>query len=175
MSSHTQTALLACGCFWGVEYWFQKLSGVLSVTSGYAGGVIQNPTYHQVCSGDTGHVEAVKIEYDASVVSYESILKYYFEIHDFTQIDGQGGDIGSQYLSVIFYNNEQELQTSKNLISSLTEMGYTVATKLWQNTDFYPAEEYHQNHYIKAGGAPYCHFRKQIWKDDTLSHTSLIR
>ncbi len=158
-----QTAIVACGCFWGVEYWFHKLNGVIKATSGYTGGTIQNPTYRQVCSGNSGHLEAVEVVFDPAIISFEEILKFFYEIHDFSQSDGQGADRGSQYLSAIFFDNQQELATAQKLKSELEELGHRVATLFLPATIFYPAEEYHQNYYTKSGGSPYCHFKKKIW------------
>jgi peptide-methionine (S)-S-oxide reductase/peptide methionine sulfoxide reductase msrA/msrB len=152
-------AYFAGGCFWGVEYFFENLEGVKSAISGYMGGDTQNPTYREVCSGVTGHLEVVEVKYDPSVVSFESLTKLFFEIHDPEQTNGQGPDLGTQYLSAIFYNDEKEKDICNNLINQLTTKGYKVATKLisTHNTPFYAAEEYHQDYYFKHNKIPYCH------------------
>ena len=157
----TAKAYVAGGCFWGVEYMFQKKVGVISVTSGYMGGTKTKPTYQDICYGDTGHVEAVEIEYDPSLISYENILKFFFEIHDPTQEDGQGPDIGEQYLSVIFYKNENEKRTAEELIIILKSKGYNVVTSVDPVCKFWDAEEYHQNYYDRLKKSPYCHIYKK--------------
>jgi peptide-methionine (S)-S-oxide reductase/peptide methionine sulfoxide reductase msrA/msrB len=157
--ANTKSAYFAGGCFWGVEYFFEKLEGVSAAISGYMGGTTHAPSYREVCSGMTGHLEVVKVDYDSDVVSFESLAKLFFETHDPTQIDGQGPDIGSQYLSAIFYNDEEEKEISKKLISHLESNGYIIATKLisTHNTPFFEAEDYHQDYYFKHNKVPYCH------------------
>jgi peptide methionine sulfoxide reductase msrA/msrB len=155
--SNEAVAYFAGGCFWGVEYYFEKMKGVKEAISGYMGGDVKNPTYKQVCSGTTGHIEAVKVLYDPSIVSYEEIAKLFFEIHDPTQTNGQGPDIGSQYISAIFYSNEDEKKIAQKLINVLELRGYKVATKLINADEFYEAEAYHQNYYDGNGKTPYCH------------------
>ncbi|RXJ86605.1 bifunctional methionine sulfoxide reductase B/A protein [Arcobacter sp. CECT 8985] len=156
-------AYFAAGCFWGVEYYFSKLNGVYKVESGYMGGDIKNPTYQMVCSGMTGHLEAVKVEFDSCEVTYEELVKYFFEIHDFTQVNGQGPDIGSQYLSAIFYVDEKQKEIAMSILEILSEKGYAVATTLQKMTHFYSAEDYHQNYYEKTGKTPYCHSYRKIF------------
>ncbi len=153
----TKKAYFAGGCFWGVEYFFQKQKGVISAVSGFMGGEFKNPTYQDVIYKDTGHVETVEIEYDPKVVSYEELAKLFFEIHDPTQINGQGPDIGSQYLSVIFYNDDKEKEIAQKLIDILKSRGFKVVTSLKKVSTFYEAEEYHQDYYDKNGKIPYCH------------------
>ena len=153
----TQTAIFAGGCFWGVEYHFKKVKGVLSVKSGYTGGVIDNPSYKQVCSGKTGHAEAVEIEFDSALVSYETLAKLFFEIHDPTQLNRQGPDIGTQYRSAIFYADEEQKKVAEKLIGELKSKGYHVATSVDKAGKFWYAEEYHQDYYAKTGHQPYCH------------------
>ncbi len=157
-------AYFAAGCFWGVEYYFKNFKGVISVASGYMGGHIQNPDYKMVCSGNTGHLESVKVEYDESKVSFKELVELFFEIHDFTQKNGQGPDIGSQYLSAIFYDNNMQKEIVLELINELEELNYNVATSLHEVSKFYEAEEYHQDYYNKTGKLPYCHTYKQIFK-----------
>lgn len=155
----TAKAIFAGGCFWGVEYYFQNAKGVMSTQVGYTGGTKENPSYREVCSHSTGHYEAIEITYDPKQTSYEELAKLFFEIHDPTQVDGQGNDIGQQYLSIVFYLNEEQKTTTLKLIDILNKKGYKVATKLIPATKFWPAEEYHQKYYEKEGGTPYCHRR----------------
>ena len=151
------TAIFAGGCFWGVEYFLQKAPGVITVTSGYTGGHVKNPAYREVCAGTTGHAEAVKIVYDPGKTSYEKLLKLFLEIHDPTQAGGQGPDIGDQYRSEIFYlNNDQKLIAEKYL-KILNEKGYKTTTQVTKGSEFYNAEDYHQDYYFHKGSLPYCH------------------
>ena len=154
-------AYFAGGCFWGVEYFLEKLDGVKKVYSGFMGGHVKNPGYYEVVAGNTGHLEAVEVIYDKSKISYEKIARTFFEIHDPTQTNGQGPDIGSQYLSAVFVNNEDERNTIKKLISILDENGFDVATKILDASEFYKADEGHQNYYNKKGTLPYCHGYKK--------------
>ena len=153
----TDRAIFAGGCFWGVEYFMQQKPGVISVVSGYIGGHKDNPTYREVCSGTTGHAEAVEIVFDPSKVTYEELARLFFEIHDPTQVDRQGPDIGVQYRSEIFYMNEEQKKITENLISILKSKGYKVSTKVTKATTFWPAEDYHQDYYEHKGTLPYCH------------------
>ncbi len=150
-------AYFAAGCFWGVEYHFEHFPGVVSAVSGYMGGDMINPDYHSVCTGQTGHLEVVEVTYDPSMVDFEILAKLFFEIHNPEQTNGQGPDIGTQYLSAIFYNDESEKQISQKLINKLEEKGLKVATKLYPMVKFYKAEDYHQDYYDKTGKSPYCH------------------
>lgn len=153
----TEEAIFAAGCFWGVEYYFKILPGVLKTEVGYIGGHKTNPTYKEVCTGDTGHFEAIRVVYDPKKISYEDLTKYFFEIHDPTQRNGQGPDLGEQYLSVIFYYDEQQKKIAQKLIADLKQKGYDVATQLLAVSPFWSAEEYHQSYYQKSGKNPYCH------------------
>lgn len=153
----TETAIFAGGCFWGVEHLMQQQKGVISVVSGYTGGKTRNPTYKQVCTGDTGHAEAVMITYNPAEVSYETLARLFFEIHDPTQQDRQGPDVGNQYRSEVFYNSPQQKAVADSLIERLKQKGYNVKTKVTQAATFYPAEEYHQDYYQHKGTQPYCH------------------
>lgn len=153
----TDTAFFAGGCFWGMEYWFQKQDGVMSTSVGYTGGNIENPGYKQVCSGTTGHAEALEVVFDSSVVSYEKLVQLFFEIHDPEQIDRQGPDIGEQYRSAIFYKDEQQKYIAQKNIEILMKKGYNVVTELVPYSIFYNAEDYHQKYYEKTGKKPYCH------------------
>ena len=137
----------------------EQAEGVLDVTSGYTGGRTENPSYEQVCSGKTGHVETVRVRYDPLVTDYETLARLFFEIHDPTQSDGQGPDIGAQYLSVVFYSTLEEKSVAQGLIQQLKARGIKVATQFRQAEVFYPAESYHQDYYRKTGKHPYCHSR----------------
>lgn len=156
-SADTEIAYLASGCFWGTEYHLQKMDGVLSTTVGYIGGTVEYPTYKQVSTGTTGHAEAVKVIYDPSLVSYEDILKIYFETHDPSQVDGQGPDIGTQYRSEIFYSTNAQKEVAAKLIAILEDKGVKVATKVSPAQPFFDAEDYHQDYYDNKGSSPYCH------------------
>ena len=156
-------AYFGSGCFWGTEYYFQQLNGVESTSVGYMGGNTKSPTYKEVCTGNTGHIEVIEVIYLPEKISYEELVQYFFETHDFTQINGQGPDIGSQYLSYIFYNNEEEKEAAEKYILLLTEKGYKVATQLTDVTTFWIAEDYHQDYYEKRGQLPYCHSYKKIF------------
>jgi len=153
----TDTAIYAGGCLWGVEYYLQQKEGVVSVTSGYTGGHIDHPTYEQVCSNTTGHAEAVQVVFEPSKVTYEDLTKLFFEIHDPTQVNRQGPDIGSQYRSEIFYRTDAQKAIAEKLIQILKDKGYKVATKVTKASAFWPAEAYHQDYYEHKGTLPYCH------------------
>lgn len=153
----TETAIFAGGCFWGVEYLMEKQPGVISVESGYIGGKTQNPTYEEVCSHTTGHAEAVKITFDPTETTYETLAKLFFEIHDPTQVNRQGPDIGDQYRSEIFYTTPTQKEIAEKLIDTLKNKGYKVVTKVTPATTFWPAENYHQDYYERKGTKPYCH------------------
>ncbi len=157
----TETAIFAGGCFWGTQFYFQKAPGVLSTQVGYIGGHTENPTYRQVCNHDTGHAEAVQVTFDPSATSFEALATLFFNIHDPTQVDRQGPDVGDQYRSAIFYTSEAQRQTAEKLIGMLKAKGYNVATQVVPATPFWPAEDYHQNYYEKKHGQPYCHIFRQ--------------
>lgn len=165
MSSDIKKGYFAGGCFWGIQWHFENTKGVIDAISGYMGGTMANPDYRSICSGTTGHLEVVEVNYNSNIITFEQLTKLFFEIHDFTQTNGQGPDIGSQYLSAIFYNNQDEKNISKDIIDQLSNKGYKVATKLIStlNTPFFKAEEYHQNYYTKTGKTPYCHSYKKIF------------
>lgn len=156
-------AIFAGGCFWGVEHLMQKQDGVIDVVSGYIGGNTKNPTYEEICTGNTAHAEAVKITYDPKKINYESLTKLFFEIHDPTQENRQGPDVGSQYRSEIFYNTTDEKEIAEKLIAILREKGLDVKTKLTEASEFYLAEDYHQNYYKKNNKEPYCHVYRKIF------------
>jgi methionine-S-sulfoxide reductase len=152
-------AYFAGGCFWGVEHYMQQLDGVVSVESGYMGGHVESPTYEDVLSHESGHLEAVRVRFDPTRIDYEQIAKRFFEIHDPTQADGQGPDIGAQYLSAVFYVDDAQKTTTEQLIDKLEARDYDVVTKVLPAAKFWPAEEYHQDYYAKTGKTPYCHAR----------------
>jgi peptide methionine sulfoxide reductase msrA/msrB len=153
----TEEAIFAAGCFWGVEYHFKNLPGVLKTEVGYTGGHKINPTYNNICHGDTGHFEAIRVVYDANKLSYEEVAKYFFEIHNPTQIDGQGPDKGQQYASAIFYFDENQQKIAQALIQQLEHRKFKIATQVLPVSVFWPAEDYHQDYYKKVGKEPYCH------------------
>ncbi len=155
--SPPKKAYFAGGCFWGVEYMFEHKAGVISATSGYMGGTLKNPTYQQIFHGNTGHYETVEITYNPDQISYEDLARFFFEIHDPTQPNGQGPDIGEQYQSVIFVKNDKQRKTAEKLIATLKQKNLKIATKILPATTFWPAEEHHQNYYDKKHSKPYCH------------------
>ncbi len=159
----TKKAYFAGGCFWGTEYLFQNAEGVISSRVGYMGGRKQDPTYREVCGGSTGHTEAIEVVYDPAETTYEKLARLFFEIHDPTQVNRQGPDIGEQYRSAIFYLDKEQKQTAEKLIGILGEKGYEIATELTPAGTFWEAEEYHQDYYRNRGGSPYCHTRKEIF------------
>jgi peptide methionine sulfoxide reductase msrA/msrB len=158
-----ERALFASGCFWGTEYYIQRAPGVISTTVGYTGGRTENPTYKQVCTGRTGHAETVEVIFDPSKTSYEKLAKLFFETHDFTQLNRQGPDIGTQYRSAIFYLTDEQKQIAERLTQQLREKGYNVKTEITQAGKFWPAEDYHQDYYNTTGKTPYCHLYRKIF------------
>jgi len=159
----TSRAIYASGCFWGTEYYLSQAEGVISTTVGYIGGHVKNPTYKQVCTGTTGHAEAVEVVFDPSKTTYEKLARLYFETHDFTQVNRQGPDIGEQYRSVIFYTDDSQKVVAEKLVKLLQAKGYKVATKIEKASEFYSAENYHQDYYEKSGGTPYCHIKREVF------------
>jgi peptide methionine sulfoxide reductase msrA/msrB len=153
----TDEVILAAGCFWGVEHLLKKLPGVLLTEIGYSGGQTPNPTYKEVCSKNTGHLEVVRVIFETEKLNLEKLLKYFLEIHDPYQKDGQGPDIGEQYLSAIFYYNDEQKKEAEKLLGILSSKGKQVATTVQPAKPFYIGEEYHQNYYEKKGSQPYCH------------------
>ena len=162
---HKETAYFASGCFWGTQYHLEKVKGVDSTHVGYMGGTIDNPSYPEVKTGTTGHVETVEVIFDPSQTSFEQLVRLYFETHDFTQVGGQGPDIGSQYRSVIFYCNEEQKEIAERYIGKLFGMGFKVATALEPAGKFWIGEDYHQHYYDKKGETPYCHIYRKIFND----------
>lgn len=153
-----EKAVFAGGCFWGVQYFFEKKEGVYTSRVGYTGGEKEKPTYNDVCNSNTGHYEAIEITYNPQIISYEGLAKLFFEIHDPTQANGQGPDMGDQYLSAVFYSNNKQKETAEELIRILKGKGYDVVTELIEASTFWEAEDYHQYYYNKKGSTPYCHF-----------------
>ncbi len=158
-----EKAYFASGCFWGTEYHFMKAKGVIKTTVGYMGGHTQSPTYREVCSGTTGHIETTEVVYDPSKTTFEELLKLYYETHDFEQVGGQGPDIGEQYQSVVFYVNDEQKKMVEKYLQLLRNKGYQPATQLRPAPEFWPAEDYHQEYYQKKNGTPYCHIYRKIF------------
>lgn len=151
----TEKATFGAGCFWGVEEAFRKVEGVVEVTVGYSGGNTTNPTYEEVCTGETGHAEVVQVIYDAEVVSYESLLDTFWSIHDPTQENRQGSDIGTQYRSVIFYHSDEQKEQAERSRQALADSGTyddPIVTEIVPAQEFYRAEECHQRYFEKQGG-----------------------
>ena len=161
-------ATLGAGCFWGVESLLSKINGVLSATSGYAGGKNENPTYEQVCTGQTGHAEVVQIEFDENIITFTELLNYFFRLHDPTTPNQQGVDIGTQYRSVIFYHDEKQKNESLDFINKLEEQkkfSSKIVTEVSSFSEFYRAEEYHQKYYEKkyqGGTGPIFHYYRDL-------------
>ncbi|MBI4396520.1 MAG: peptide-methionine (S)-S-oxide reductase MsrA [Elusimicrobia bacterium] len=155
----TLKAVFAAGCFWGVEAAFGQVPGVVSTRVGYTGGTLKNPTYEQVCSGTTGHAEAVEVEFDPGKVSYDKLLEVFWKIHDPTTLNRQGPDVGDQYRSAVFFHGpeqEKEALASRDKLANARRFSRDIVTRIEPAAAFYPAEEYHQQYYKKNGGAA-CH------------------
>jgi peptide methionine sulfoxide reductase msrA/msrB len=157
----TEEAVVAGGCFWGVESYLGRVPGVLKTEVGYTGGTVIDPTYKQVCSGLTGHAEALRIVFDADRCDYNTVLRSFFEIHDPTQMNQQGPDRGDQYRSAVFYYDDYQQTVVSELIMLLKQQGYAVVTQVLPVTTFWPAEDYHQQYYQKNGQVSYCHMPVQ--------------
>lgn len=156
MATH-ETATLAGGCFWCLEAVYKRISGVESVTSGYAGGQVANPSYREVCTGQTGHAEVVQIEYDPGVISFEQILDLFWEAHDPTTLNRQGADVGTQYRSAIFYHNEEQKEAARRSKERAQQrFKDPIVTEITELDTFYPAEEYHQDYFDLNPNAGYC-------------------
>lgn len=154
-----EEAYFAGGCFWGVEALLEELPGVQTVESGYMGGRVQSPTYTQISSGRTGHAEAVRVLYDPGTIGFETLAKAFFEIHDPTEVNRQGPDVGTQYRSAVFTTTAAQRESVEGLISLLRKKGLAVSTEVQPAGKFWPAEAYHQDYYERTGKAPYCHAR----------------
>lgn len=157
---NTQIATLAGGCFWCIEAVFDDLRGVESVESGYMGGTSMNPSYAQICDGNTGHAEVVQVKFDADVVSFRELLEVFFTIHDPTQLNRQGNDVGTQYRSAIFTHSPEQKQVAEQVIAEMTEKkvwGKPIVTEIAPASKFWIAEDYHQEYFARTGNAnPYC-------------------
>ena len=154
----TEQATFGAGCFWGVEWVFRQVPGVIEAVSGYSGGITPNPTYGDVCSHTTGHAEVVRVSFDPEVVTYDQLLDVFWAMHDPTQIDRQGPDVGDQYRSVIFTDSDEQqraAETSRDRAGA--RFPRPIATEIRSAGEFYPAEAYHQRYYEKTGHEPYCH------------------
>ena len=153
-----QQATFGAGCFWGVEWVYRQVPGVIDAVSGYSGGVVENPTYRQVCTDMTGHAEVVQVTFDPEVVSYDQLLEVFWAMHDPTQVNRQGPDHGYQYRSVIFaHSPEQGAAAIASRDLAQQRIGRQIATEIVDYTRFYPAEDYHQRYYESNGHEPYCH------------------
>ena len=152
-----RTATFGGGCFWCLEAIFKDLQGVVAVVPGYSGGHVENPTYKQVCTDETGHAEVLQITYDPDVIGYRELLEVFFSIHDPTTLNRQGGDIGSQYRSVIFYATEEEKETAKDVITRMADLwDDPIVTELTELSIFYPAEDYHHDYFALNPQQGYC-------------------
>lgn len=183
MENSEETVYLGSGCFWCSEAVFERINGVESVTSGYSGGHIQNPSYHQVCSGKSGHIEVIRLIYRPAELSFDKVLDIYFSIHDPTSVDRQGNDVGPQYKSVIFYTTAKQRDKSIAKIRDLDQSGIfkkKIVTEVREFKVFYPAEEYHIRYYDRNKDAPYCRFiiepkLSKIFNGNENSSFSLMR
>ncbi|MES2416766.1 MAG: peptide-methionine (S)-S-oxide reductase MsrA [Bacteroidota bacterium] len=154
-----QKATFGMGCFWCTEALFQRLTGVVTVKSGYEGGDVPNPTYEEVCTGTTNHAEVTEITYDPAKISYDELLEVFWKSHDPTTLNRQGADVGTQYRSVIFYHSEAQKETAENYKAELNKVnafGKPIVTTIVKAEPFYSAENYHQDYYLKNGELPYC-------------------
>lgn len=156
--SKRETAIFAAGCFWGVQYYFDEVPGVLESEVGYTGGDVEYPTYEQVCDHTTGHAEAVKLVFDPNKVSYETLLRHFFRLHDPTQLNRQGPDIGDNYRSAIFYTTESQRETAERILEELNDTDFSgkIVTEITAAGDWWPAEDYHQK-YTERTGHGMCH------------------
>jgi methionine-S-sulfoxide reductase len=153
-----ETATFGAGCFWGVEYVFRMVPGVIQAISGYAGGSTVDPSYREVCGGTTGHAEVVQVTFDPAVVGYDQLLEVFWAMHDPTQVNRQGPDVGSQYRSIVLTHSDQPRETAlASRERAQSAIGRRIATEIEPFQAFYPAEDYHQRYYDKTGHEPYCH------------------
>jgi peptide-methionine (S)-S-oxide reductase len=154
----SETATFGAGCFWGVEHLFRKVPGVIDAVSGYSGGIVENPTYAQVCSDTTGHAEVVEVTFDPEVVSFDQLLEVFWAMHDPTQVNRQGPDRGSQYRSIVLtHSDEQRKAAEASRDRAQARYSKPIATEIRPHVAFYPAEAYHQRYYLHNGHEPYCH------------------
>jgi peptide methionine sulfoxide reductase msrA/msrB len=163
-ASKRETAILAGGCFWGMEEILRQIPGILETTVGYTGGTVPNPTYEMVCTHDTGHAEAVRIVFDPDKLSYEQVLGYFFRMHDPTTLDRQHNDVGSQYRSAIFFTSDTQRQIAERVKAEVDKSGKwkrPIVTEITQASEFYPAEDYHQKYLVKHPGGYTCHYLRE--------------
>ena len=156
-----EQATLGGGCFWCIDVLFQKLKGVQKVVSGYAGGSLENPSYEAICSGKSGHAEVIHIYFDPEVITYKELIEIFFTVHDPTTLNRQGNDAGTQYRSVIFYHNENQMMIAERVMDDIGREGIwnnPIVTEITALDKFYPAENYHQNYYNENSNQPYCQF-----------------
>lgn len=161
MTANTDTVTFGAGCFWCVEAVFSELKGVQKVTSGYMGGVVKNPTYKEVCTGNTGHAEVCQLVYDPSVISFRELLEVFWQTHDPTTLNKQGADVGTQYRSAIFYHSAAQKEEAAKYKKALDESGafpQPIVTEITAASQFYPAEDYHQEYYRNNSGEMYCQY-----------------
>ncbi|MBE0376439.1 peptide-methionine (S)-S-oxide reductase MsrA [Pseudoalteromonas prydzensis] len=157
MSIAIETATFGGGCFWCIDAAFRRVKGVLQVSSGYTGGETANPTYKQICTGLTGHAEVVNIEFDSNQISFETLLAMFFTLHDATQLNRQGNDVGTQYRSVVYYHDsEQQAQTNNYIAKLQSQIREDIVTEVSPATTYYPAEQYHQDYYNENPEQRYC-------------------
>jgi methionine-S-sulfoxide reductase len=156
-SGQIELGYFAGGCFWGVEHFLEAMPGVIAVESGYMGGAKDKPSYEEVSSGDSGHAETVRVSFDPQAITYEAVARRFFEIHDPTEVDRQGPDIGTQYRSAVFVSDAAQRGAVDKLIQQLKDNGYAVATTVHDAGQFWLAEDYHQNYYARTHKTPYCH------------------
>lgn len=173
-----ETATFGSGCFWCTEAVFQRLKGVETVESGYTGGHVTNPTYHQVCGGNTGHAEAIQVKFDPSVVTYPELLEVFWKTHDPTTLNRQGNDVGTQYRSAIFYHNEEQRKQAeeyKKKLDAAKVWDQPIVTEISPYTTFYKAEDYHQDYFNRNSNQPYCLFmiRPKLEKLQKVFHERL--
>ena len=154
----TESAIFGAGCFWGVEWVFRQVPGVIQAVSGYSGGITPDPTYREVCSHTTGHAEVVEVTFDPATVSFEQLLEVFWALHDPTQVNRQGPDVGDQYRSAIFTSSDEQQQAAEaSRDRAQPRFSRPIATEISRAGAFYPAEDYHQRYYEKTGHEPYCH------------------
>jgi len=163
MKEINDKVIFAAGCFWGVEYVFSKFPGINKIKSGYTGGSLKNPSYQEVCSGASGHAEAVYLEFNPKIISYKKLLEIFFKCHDPTTMNKQGPDNGSQYRSAIFYFNEKQKKEAEKAKKDYAKvLGKNIVTSIEPAKEFYDAEDYHQKYYNKKGSEPYCHIVPKV-------------
>lgn len=157
MKNNTEKIVFGGGCFWCTEAVYSLFAGVIKTMPGYAGGTTNNPTYDEVCNGNTGHAEVLQIEFDPKIISLDKLLDIFFTMHDPTTLNRQGGDVGTQYRSIILYNSEEQKQISENFIKRIQkDFSRPIVTEIKKLESFYPAEDYHQKYYEKNHAQPYC-------------------